>query len=150
MKYGIRDVLDLTVFDESGKLVAILDSLKNSKICNGYVVIKDALFDEDFLKFIGREEKCNNDYDKYLSNEKTTIIINENIVKKCKLIGVMLWRKDSNCKDIKCKFEIPKATTVNSFELDSAPDGDPSTNDIIFKIMPYNEIGDLYKIHIIE
>lgn len=153
MKFGNNSVLNLTVFDENGNKVAHLDTLKKSNIHTlenqSVVVVRDALLDEDLLKFIGRvEENNSSDYEKSLSNEKsrTTITFNNNHKKKCRLIGKGFYRQNTTGKDIEFTFEVPNATISTGFNFEQS-----STHltdyHIVFEMNSYNDQGDLFKIH---
>ena len=112
MKYGAKEVLDLYVFDENGKFITKLDSLKESAIylyeyedgLRARLIAKDALLDIELLKFIqNTKEKNLTDFDRYLKlNEMHTITFNaKNTYKKCKLIAKSIIRRvESGTDDI--------------------------------------------------
>ena len=156
MKFGSREVLDVAIFDENNRLVTVLDSLSKSGIeitddGIGYLVIKDALFDEKLLEFIGRKHKDNvSDYDNFLNkrNKVNTIIFNKNIEKNCRVIAKGIIRKSEDQTDVNITYEIPSATTANNIKLLEANGYEPSEFDLLIKIYQYNNDGDLFKMHI--
>jgi hypothetical protein len=155
MKYAFRSAVNLKIFDINGKEITSLDTIREHNLYidenSSAILVKDALFDLKLLKFLGKEKNShNNDYEKCLKNNVTTIVFNKESNKKCKLIANCLWRRADNGEDVSCVYEIPNAITTNNIKFESSNYGDPSTNDLIFKIEPYNEYGDLFKLHITE
>lgn len=154
MKYGYREVIDLMVFDKSGKLVAKLDTLRDSYIGfddkTAYVKVKDALLNDEILKFIGKQETENlSDYEKVIqgTSNRTTYVLGNKTTKECKLIGTGFFRKHDDQRDVKFSFEIPNAKTVNHYVFQS--DGhNVSPFDLYFTFDAFNEDGDVLKIHI--
>ncbi|MGG0793685.1 hypothetical protein ABE137_06725 [Brevibacillus laterosporus] len=152
-KFGRREVIDLSIYDENGRFITKLDSLKNSYIgskgAKGLVKVQDALVDQFLIAFIGEYEKSSlSDFQKDIHNElkKHTYIINSKSRKKCKLVATTLWRNE-NSEDKKIIFEIPNAVTVNNTKFYN--DGTiPSPLDVTFAFYPYNDKKDIYKIHI--
>lgn len=159
MKFGYNDVLELFVFDESEKLIANLDTLKSSKLIIengiGYLIVEDATLDKDLFKFIHKVEKDNrSDYEKIINkqNNRTTITLNnKEDSKKYKLIGKGVLKQISDGLDKEFLFEAPYAKNDKHFDFDKDyEDGDPITFKYVFKLHPYNEQGDLVKMHIEE
>ncbi|QDX94605.1 hypothetical protein EEL30_21405 [Brevibacillus laterosporus] len=152
-KYGRREVIDLSIYDENGRFITKLDSLKNSYIgskgTKGLVKVQDALVDQFLIAFIGEYEKSSlSDFQKDIHNglKKHTYIINLKSRKKCKLVATTLWRNEDS-EEKKVIFEIPNAITVNNTKFYN--DGIiPSPLDVIFEFYPYNDKGHIYKIHI--
>ena len=158
MLYGVNEVLDLYVFNEEGKFVTQLKSLRESGIyvydsteseSEAILIAKDALLNIDLLKFIQRIKDDNlTDFERYAKiNEVHTITFNaKNKGKKCKLIAKSNIR-DLEQKDDICLYEIPNAYIVNSFssfkELDKVSDFD-----LKIEIKPYNEEKDLFQMKI--
>ena len=158
MKYGAKEVLDLYVFDENGKFITKLDSLKESAIylyeyedgLRARLIAKDALLDIELLKFIqNTKEKNLTDFDRYLKlNEMHTITFNaKNTYKKCKLIAKSIIRRVESDTDDIYMYEIPDANIVNTFN--SKQTGyEPSVYDLKVEIQPFNEAEDLFKMHL--
>ncbi|MGR6760271.1 hypothetical protein ACU1JV_00310 [Paenibacillus sp. T2-29] len=67
MNYGIRDIIELHVFDETGKFVSTISTLKKGSIsvANRTIRVKDALLNGDMLKFLNKSENTLSDYDKF-------------------------------------------------------------------------------------
>lgn len=157
MKYGQRDVVDLLVFNEEGKLIAKLDSLKESNIYVGrldsQVYVKDALLNSDILEFIGKKEKqpVRTDFENHMikKNAGTTISFGKPNTKKCKLIAVSLLVRDDIGTSVEVTYEIPNATLNTGLNFEHS-NVDPTDLDLVFNILPYNDEGDLYKMHIEE
>lgn len=154
MKFGQFQALEVAIFDEEGKVVTILDTLKNSYLSikdnRGYLFVKDALLDKELLKFIGKTEVDNSsDFDKLLKKQKyaTTITFNRSLKRRCKIIGNGLLRNSSDFKDQEFLFEIPEATFGGDLDFISDCDN-VSEFDFVFKIYPFNDNGDLFKMHI--
>ncbi|AYB37667.1 hypothetical protein [Brevibacillus laterosporus] len=152
-KYGRGEVIDLSIYDENGRFITKLDSLKNSYIgskgTKGLVKVQDALVDQFLIAFIGECEKSSlSDFQKDIHNgiKKHTYVINSKSRKKCKLVATTLWCNEDG-KDKKVIFEIPNAVTVNNTKFYN--DGTiPSPLDVTFAFYPYNDKEDIYKIHI--
>lgn len=159
MKFGNYGVFDLLVFDENEKMVAKLDSLKNSKIFGNnneiYVYVKDALLNLDILKFLHVEsDNTSSDYQNYLNSpffngNVKTIVFNFKNIKKCKLIARGTLRREENKKDETYLFDIPLAEIINEFIFDGHME-EISAFDLIFKVNPYNENGDSFKMHLFK
>jgi len=154
MKLGNFNVLDVSIFNEDGKLVTELNTLKNSKVLvrqgRGYLHIVDALLDQKLLEFIGStEEDKASDFEKHLNMQKfsKTITFNENLNGQCKVVGKGLMRNADDMKDVEYLFEIPNAEFGGNIDFDGDID-DLSKYDLVFKINPFNEQGDLFKMHI--
>ncbi|WP_440109989.1 hypothetical protein [Paenibacillus sp. QZ-Y1] len=157
MKYGQRSVIDLYVFNENGKLITILDSLKESYIDpnKAYPILyaKDALLDDSLLEFFNRREIDNKtDYEKFVSNgfeeEKSikTLVYRQN-TKECKLIAKATIRDSESSSERYIYYEVPEANVSNYDSFNSSAT-QVSEWDLVFNIKPYNEDKDLYKIHI--
>jgi hypothetical protein len=154
MKFGNNEVLEVEVFDETGKLVTKLNTLKDSKLVilheKGYLFIRDALLDQKLLEYIGQvQDDENSDFEKALTKSKysTSITFNKKLNKNCKLIGRGLLRSEKDYTDKEFLFEIPNAVTGKDFELNKH-EGHVSDFDFAFTIRPYNHNGDLFKMHI--
>ncbi|RNB59371.1 hypothetical protein EDM57_04305 [Brevibacillus gelatini] len=155
MKYGNHDVVDLMIFDEEENLVANLTTLKESHIqidgTQSGMFVKDALLDQDLLKFIGKqnEQPVLSDYQKILNSgqQSTTITFNKSKSKNCKLIAIGYYRDADTENDVKVIYEIPKAKVINklSFNTNSI---NVSPLDLYFQFEPFNEEGDIMKLHI--
>lgn len=157
MKFGYNEVLEVTVFDDLGKLVTTLDTLKSSYLRidaggKASLFVEDALLDDKLLKFINKsEENTATDFDTYVKKQKygTTITFNKSINKDCKVVGRGIMRKADDGVDKEFIFEIPKAEIGQGFNF-----GTDSSNTEIsvfgYKFSPkeYNESGDLFKMHI--
>lgn len=158
MLYGVNEVLDLYVFNEEGKFITQVKSLKESGIyvsdsteseSEAILIAKDALLNIDLLKFIqGTKDDNLTDFERYAKiNEVHTITFNaKNKGKKCKLIAKSIMR-NLNQLDNEYLYEIPNAYIVNSFssvkELDKISDFD-----LKIEIKPYNEEKDLFQMKI--
>jgi hypothetical protein len=150
MKYGQKEVLELKIFSDDGKLITTLDTLKQSEIFGNHVYVKDALLDRNMLEFIGSVEKLErSDFETQLEKSKfnTTIVFNHVINKKCKLIGNGIFRQSDTAIDVEFLFEVPMATLKRGLEFEQS-NTKVSDFDLYFVMVPYNDNGDLYKIHI--
>jgi len=92
MKYAFRSAVNLKIFDINGKEITSLDTIREHNLYidenSSAILVKDALFDLKLLKFLGKEKNShNNDYEKCLKNNVTTIVFNKESNKKCKLIA---------------------------------------------------------------
>ena len=156
MLYGVKEVLDLYLFDEGGRFITQMNSLKESRIylyesllldeLEAVLIAKDALLNIDLLKFIqGTKDDNLTDFERYAQiNEIQTITFNaKNKGKKCKLIAKSVMR-DLSQKDCIYLYEIPNAYIVNSFNSATEHD-EVSVYDLKVEIKPYNEEKDLFK-----
>lgn len=157
MLFGLCDVIDLMVFNKKGKLLAKLESIKENDLNysqysnENYLLIKDALLNTDILEVLGNKESENkNDYEKELSMESNTICFGSKKNVDCKLIGIGYLKETTNGMNVKFKFEIPKAEMVNKLQIKSTCDYNDGSSDFdyVFKIYPFNDEGDLFKLHI--
>ena len=150
-KFGSKEICDLLIYDENGNFVVKLDTLKNAKlsteVCEGTLIVKDALMNIDFLKFMNNSESdfenCNG------KNLSQNIIFNADsrFPMDCKLIAITYLR-NMDGYDYKCVYKIPKAIIKNKFMSNMSAGGDPDTFDITFTIKPYNENNDLFEMKI--
>jgi hypothetical protein len=155
MKFANREVMDLLVFDLNENMIANLDTLKESKLFRSddglyYLIAKDALLDENILKFLGTEEvNVKSDMQFYLTENKDgkTITFNSDKTKQCKLLAITLGRQDLDHVDKKFIFEFPNVEIINDFTFDGVC-GSVTAFDLVFKIKKYNENGDVFKLHI--
>lgn len=154
MKFSNFNVLDVSVFDENGELITELNTLKDSQLVIqagvGYLHIVDALLDQDLLEYIGSaEEEKMSDFEKHLLRQKfsKTITFNKNSNKKCKIIGRGFMRNAEDFKDKEYLFEIPNAEIGSGVDFTGFSE-EVSVYDFVFKINPFNEEGDLFKMHI--
>lgn len=153
MKYGQREVIDLSIYDVHGKKVVTLDSLKNSKLIldnHPYLFIKDALLNDDFLRFIAEEETEElTDYENDLGkgSARSTYAFGGKKDIKCKLIGKTLFRQVDDNTDKIVIFEIPNATLEHNLKFESSPN-EVSMFRYYFKIDKFNDKGDFIKLHI--
>lgn len=154
MNYGVYDVFDLSVFDNEGKFVTQLKSLKESYLKlneeDGELFVSDALLNIDLLKFIqDSKNKELSDFDRVLKlyDTQTITFNNKKKFKECKLIAYTFLREEKDNKDHICVYEIPLAEIIKKLEL-GGNRTQLSVFDLVFKIKPYNEDGDLFKMHI--
>lgn len=145
-------VIDLYVFDENGKLITkILKSTENSikyKTENGnsYILSDDITFNEKLIELYG--QVITNEYTDFDSminkNPRKTIRFNKkNPCRQFKLIAIGEIVNNSNEKIENLKIIIPKATLVQSHEL-NFQNGTVDVQKYKFKILPFNEEGDLF------
>ncbi|MGG4105266.1 hypothetical protein AAXB25_15215 [Paenibacillus lautus] len=149
MKYGQREVIELTVYDTDGNKVSHLDTLKDCSLDDNGLFLSDSLVDFDFLKFIGRvESKSISDYEAEILPEKysTTIVFNKSASRFCKLTGKGLIRSQDSGLDVEFLFEIPNAEIKQMYRIQA--NNEVTIHDFYFKIHSYNSQGDTYKIHI--
>lgn len=154
MKYGWREVIDLSIYNDKGSFITKLDTLKNSYIGikngQGIVKVTDALFNQYLMAFLSKyEDNTKSDFEKDITNEpqKDTYVFNINQKRSCKLIGTTHFKRNEDHKDIKVTFEIPNAITGNSMKF-SADGIEVTPFDLIFEISPFNDEGDIMKLHI--
>jgi hypothetical protein len=157
MKYGLRSVIDLYIYNEKGNLIAVLDSLKESYIDTNTVppilYAKDALLDDSLLEFFNKREDDNrSDYDKFVSkgfeeDKPHKTLVYRQTTKQCRLIAKTEIRESESGQDKMMYYEIPKAS-VSNYDCFDFNEKNPSEWDLAFKIEAYNEDNDLYKIHI--
>jgi hypothetical protein len=155
MKFGNREIMDLLVFDLNENLVTKLDTLKESRLFKDegdtyYLFAKDALLDENILKFIGYQEEIEvSDMKSYLNDNKDdrTITFNSKRWKQCKLLAVTLGRQQTDCIDKKFIFEFPQVDIMNNFSFHGVT-SEVSAFDLVFRINKYNDNGDVFKLHI--
>lgn len=159
MLYTTKDVLELYVFDEEGRFITKLDSLKESAIylyennihnMRARLIAKDALLNIDLLKFIQNvKEEDLTDFERYLKlNDIHTITFNaKNKIKKCKLIAKGLAKRADTQNDDIYFYEIPRAFIVNSFNSETSLDK-YSVYDLKVEIDPFNDAEDLFKMHL--
>ncbi|MEC4565523.1 hypothetical protein L8C07_06155 [Paenibacillus sp. CMAA1739] len=151
MNYGIRDIIELHVFDEAGKFVSTITTLKKGSIsvANRTIRIKDALLNGDMLKFLNKSEDTMSDYDKFFSKTQNseTIVFNRRVV-NCKLIAEGFYRKQENQEDVLVQYEMPKCSIVSAYNFNHSNIGDADEFDYVFEIKEFNEEGDIFKLHI--
>lgn len=141
-KFGIKDVLELQVFDEDGRFIATLDVANRSQIIsneNGdYICLESALFDIELLRF-QQDSKADlkTDIDIVLEKIKKTplSIKKDREHKKCKLIGKTLFRSKETLNDEVIHFHIPNALLMNDIEF-TGDSCSPSTFYTAFEIKP--------------
>ncbi|KAF6565300.1 hypothetical protein G9G63_09070 [Paenibacillus sp. EKM202P] len=84
MNYGVRDIIELHVFDEAGNFISTISSLKKGSISvvNRTIRVRDALLNGDMLKFLNKSEDTKSDYDKFFSKTQNceTIVFNRRVV----------------------------------------------------------------------
>ncbi len=142
-KYGAISVLDLIIYDENGKFVTKLDTLKESTISidengNGFLFAKDALFDMDLIDFLYNDNdnsKELSDFEKAIKHmtNKTITFKKNTDSKKCKLIAKSILRNSYTRLDEEVIYEIPNATISKGFEH-IANNEEPSPFDLRFDI----------------
>ncbi|MGV6935844.1 hypothetical protein ACWA2B_10055 [Paenibacillus sp. CMM36] len=151
MNYGIRDIIELHVFDETGKFVSTITTLKKGSISvtNRTIRVKDALLNGDMLKFLNKSENTMSDYDKFFSKTQNceTIVFNRKVV-NCKLIAEGFYRKEESQEDVVVQYEMPKCSIVSAYNFNHSYIGDADEFDYVFEIKEFNEKGDLFKLHI--
>ncbi|KAF6620589.1 hypothetical protein G7L40_20705 [Paenibacillus polymyxa] len=151
MNYGIRDIIELHVFDEAGNFISTINTLKKGSIsvANRTIRVKDALLNGDMLKFLNKSEDTKSDYDKFFSKTQNceTIVFNRRVV-NCKLIAEGFYRKQENQKDVLVQYEMPKCSIVSAYNFNHSYMGDADDFDYVFEIKEFNEKGDLFKLHI--
>lgn len=153
MNYGVYQVLDLSVFDKEGKFITQLNSLKESNLSldgDGKLFVKDALLNMDFLKFMQDVKEDNiTDYDRVLKLYETqTVTFNvKKSTKECKLLALTVARTQEENKDHVFMFEIPNAEIDKRFNMNISGEN-PSVFDALFMFKPYNDEGDIIKMHI--
>lgn len=153
MKFASREVCDLLVFVLNEKLIVKLDTLVDSKIVKSdegyYVIVKDAFLNEDFLQFVGKSNYLQKtDMCSYLNdNEDIVITFGEYANKPCKILATTITRQQSNDKDRKFIFEIPDAEIIRNVDFDFKG-YDITTFDAVFKVNPFNDKGDMFRLHI--
>lgn len=157
MKVGMMDVLDVSVFDENGKLITTLDTLRESKLSIGEqssLFIRDALLDLELLKFVHCRDSLEkvSEYDLLESVHKPlSITFNTESFKNfknCKLIGRCRVRNSHTNKDEMFLFKVPFARVNSPLVLEGDIER-PSVFDVFFKIMP-NENGDVVTLDYIK
>lgn len=95
-KYGLNQVVEVSVFDTNDNLVTTLNTIKESSLYydenfDSYILhAVDALLDKNLLRFLGEENK-QTDFEKQITNQKTTSIT----IKKRSPINVKLIAKSS-------------------------------------------------------
>lgn len=157
MKYGVKEIVDLYIFDEEGKLVVKLDTLKkcqlkinmDKEIRDGEIFIKDALLNVEFLKFVQSNKEENlSDFERLLKlYEVETITFNvNNDYKKCKVIAKTLLRNTDGIDKV-ALYEIPNATIVNNFQISNFY-SEVSEFDTLIIFEQFNKAGELARIHI--
>ncbi|MEK4427670.1 hypothetical protein MHB54_00270 [Paenibacillus sp. FSL M7-0802] len=151
MNYGIRDIIELHVFDETGKFVSTITTLKKGSIsvANRTIRVKDALLNGDMLKFLNKSVTDVSDYDKFFSTTQNyeTIVFNRKVV-NCKLIAEGFYRKQENQEDVLVQYEIPQCSIVSNYDFNHSTVGNADDFDYVFEIKEYNGEGDLFKLHI--
>lgn len=151
-KYGVKEILELFVFDMDGNLVVELDTLVNSRIiadinCNRIIAV-DALLNLDLLRFQqNSNEEDLSDYELTMReiNKKPITFNVKNRSKACKLVAKTEIRELGSEEDIEVYFDIPNAEIVSGFDMDIVA-YDTSQFDVIFDIKP-DENGDLFSVH---
>lgn len=154
----IQDVIDLDVFDESGKLVTQIKSMdKGTLFHNAHestLTVRDVLFNLEMLKLIGEdvEKELKSDFDSALSEGDETIIRfnRKQESKKLKLIGRgVIYATDT--ANISHDFQVimPSASLIagHKFEFDTDEVQRPTYR---FHLLPFNEDGDLFEIRLTE
>jgi hypothetical protein len=150
MKYGIKDGMELFIYDEEGNYVAHVDYSEETLISNNLMLVDSSLIGEDLIGFANTTEKRNkSDFESFFDSKQTTYIVNLNSNKKVKIIGKSTFRGVEDMMDRNVYYEIPNATLVNKPEFKHSYTEVAKFN-IIFEIEPFNKQGDLYKLRIEE
>ena len=151
-KYGVREILELLVFDMDGSLVVELDTLTGSRIIadthSNHIYAVDALLNIDLLRFQqGGGSKDLTDYELAMReiNKKPITISTKNKNKPCKLIAKTQIRELRSEEDVEVYFDIPSAEIVSGFDM-SVEGWETSTFDVVFNIKP-DEDGNIFSIH---
>ncbi len=147
------NVLDLTIYDEDGKLVTEVNSLKDSNIYvsdeggNAFLVATDVFLNTELLRFQEGESKaCANDFENMMNQikQKPIIFNKNNKNKRCKLIAKTKIKSKQE-EETYAFFEIPLAAIVSRFNLDITIHK-ISEFDILFEIFP-DDNGELFRLH---
>ena len=151
-KYGVREVLELIVFDLEGNLVTNLDSLKNSRMViskdTHKIRVEDALLDADLLRFRQYSEAgVLSDYGAWVQelNQYPVQIKADNGPRECKLVARTVVRSAESLEDREVHYVIPRAEIVDVFDIDARFDR-TSTFRVEFDIKP-DEDGNLFSIY---
>lgn len=155
MKFGLLEVVNLEIYDKSGNYITTLDTLQNSRVRHfkgaGSIIVKDALLNDELLRFLSDNYDNNNltDYEKSLNGNEEVFEMGGSSYKKCKLIGKSYMRDSNTGKDVRYIIEIPNAVIRNNLEMyaeASLMTDDNRGFKIEFDIYEYNDKGSLYKI----
>lgn len=152
----IQDVIDLEVFNEEGKLVTKISTVREVDLRwisdgeDSYLSVTDGLVNFKLIEQLGEVEENNlSDFEKRVSNVKSskTVVFNKNSNKKAfKLIGRGITYS-AETAEVSHDFEIiiPKVELVNEYHFNSES-GEVHNPRFVFKINPYNSNNDLFKV----
>lgn len=152
----IQDVIDLEIFNEDGKLVTKMSTVKEvvvrwiANTDGSYLAITDAMVNFKIIEQMGEVEENNlSDFEKRLSNVKNskTIVFNKNSKNKIfKLVGRGITYSAATA-EVSHDFELimPEVELVNDYNFD-LENGEVHHSSFVFKINPYNSEGDLFKV----
>lgn len=157
----IGDVINLTVFDEKGNLVAKLDTLKKGELhydtegTNTYLGITDIAFRTEMLKQFGKqvEQENKTDFEKTLSEDSNETVLKFSYRKespKFKLIadGIM-YDSETNKVSNDFKVVVPCAKLTSPYRLE-AKNTKVSEFDYVFKPIPKGGDAEIFEIRIKE
>lgn len=122
MKLINRDVVDLLVFNEEGKLITELNTLRDSKISydreteSYYIGVSDVAFNLELHKFLHSEEKLS-DFELAVRGYNNSISVKKPTNKKVKLIGKTVSTNIDNEEDLDIGFECHDAEISDELSM---------------------------------
>lgn len=152
----IQDVIELEVFNEEGQLVTKIETVKNVRLHwsteggNSYLTVTDALVNFKMIEQLGEVQLDRlSDFDKRMSTTggSKTIVFNQKPKKsKFKLIGRGITYSIETA-NVNYDFEIiiPEVELSNEYKFYSEQ-GEVHAPHYTFKIKPFNEEEDLFKV----
>ena len=161
MRTYIQDVIDLDVFDEEGKLVTQIKTVREGSLHyrvsddNSYLVIDEALFNIPMLEKIGNKVVNDevSDFEKARSNHKEETVIRFNkghAHPKFKLVGRgLIYDADTACVSHDFTLIMPNVQLVDGYSLELR-NNDVFTPNYTFKIDPYNDDEDIFELRLKE
>jgi hypothetical protein len=156
----ISDVINLYVYDEKGKNVANLttltkgDFLFEEKEGEYKLYVNTPELNLSLLKFLGEfKEESKTDWEKmktFSGNDTKTLEFGKQDIKHCKLFAnTISYDSETNKVNLDLYYEIPKCTIKRNVNFLHTCDK-VSGFDYVFTIIPYDEKGNSFKLHIKE
>ncbi|MGG0667871.1 hypothetical protein ABE073_04995 [Lederbergia citrisecunda] len=160
----LMDTINLSVFDEDGKLITKIKTAKgaslrhNDRRGDSYLIIDDVLLNLKMLEAISEKEerKSLNDFDKVLqsSSEETVLKFKQRISDKeqpkFKLIGEgILYSPETSTVSHDFKIIVQEAIYVNGLEMEFE-NREAFTPSYSFKLLPYNDEKDVFDLRLKE
>jgi hypothetical protein len=149
----LTDVINLYVFDANNNKIAELNSLQKGDLVvnkneDGYLLkIIDSSFNLQLAKFISQYKV--NEYEELLKGNDDMVLEFGNFVElDCKLIATNYLIDGVGNRTKGIIYEMPVCTVSNDLQIETFSQTQVSPFNYIFKVYPYSDNGNCFKLHI--